>query len=384
MNPSSLVPSPSERSGVSDGAHSTARQARSGLRSADGPAGTAAWREAVRQAGLVPRAGDRVRVQRGDTLWGLVGARLQASGQDRSPAAIQQAVRAVAAANGIADPDRIFAADVVDLSVLGRVPASLQTPVARAQPTPAGQSAGGAMIRSGAAAAVRPAADGIHSLLQSTLDRAVRKGFLPAEQHAQVFERVVQMAARLGFAPDDLARVVLVESDGFDPAASNGRCFGVIQFCEGPGRGADSVGYAGRAAEIARQPVLEQLGLVERYLEDVGVGASGRRVGLDELYLAVLMPSARAQTDPAAALDIPGRQARVLHEGMDRERPITRRSIVAGLNLQAQRALGRADEARPTAAVAGHEAASRRQALAAVGAYRQVAAVAGRAGAGGW
>jgi hypothetical protein len=64
----------------------------------------------------------------------------------------------------------------------------------------------------------------------------------------------------------------------------------------------------------------------------------------------------------------------VLHEGLDRERPITRRSIVAGLNLQAQRALGRADEARPTAAATGHEAASQRQALAAVGAYRQVAA----------
>ena len=371
MNPLSLVTPPSERSG----APAKARQDRPDDRSAHRPAGAAAWREAARQAGLPPRSGDRVRVQRGDTLWGLVGARLQASGQNPSAGAIQQAVRTVAAANGIVDPDRIFAADVVDLSVLGRVPASAPTPVARALPSsPAGQTTSGGAVRSGASAADRPAAAGTHALLESTLDRAVRKGFLPAEHRAQVRERVVQMASRLGFAPDDLARVALVESDGFDPAASNGRCFGVIQFCEGPGRGADSVGYAGRAAEIARQPVLEQLGLVERYLEDVGVGAQGRRVGLDDLYLAVLMPSARAQTDPAAALDIPGRQARVLHEGLDRERPITRRSIVAGLNLQAQRALGRADEARPTAAATGHEAASQRQALAAVGAYRQVAA----------
>jgi hypothetical protein len=214
---------------------------------------------------------------------------------------------------------------------------------------------------------------GAHALLEATLDRAVRKGYLPAEHRTQVRDRVLEMASRRGFAPDDLARVALVESDGFDPGASNGRCFGVIQFCEGSGRGADSVGYAGRAVEIARQPVLAQLELVDRYLEDVGVGAQGRPVTLDDLYLAVLMPAARAQTDPNAALGIPGRQALVLHEGMDRGRPITRRSIVAGLNLQAQRALGRTDEPVSTAAAAGHEAASQRQALAAVAAYRQVA-----------
>ena len=214
---------------------------------------------------------------------------------------------------------------------------------------------------------------GTHALLEATLDRAVRKGYLPAEHRTQVRDRVLEMASRRGFAPDDLARVALLESDGFDPGASNGRCFGVIQFCEGTGRGADSVGYVGRAAEIARQPVLAQLELVDRYLEDVGVGAQGRPVALDDLYLAVLMPAARAHTDPSAALGIPGRQALVLHEGMDRGRPITRRSIVAGLNLQAQRALGRTDEPVPTAAAAGHEAASQRQALAAVAAYRQVA-----------
>jgi hypothetical protein len=276
----------------------------------------------------------------------------------------------VAAANAIADPDRIFVSDVVDLSVVGGRQAVAARPAPSAHSAPQADAKGatraGGPPGAGAASA--------HAVLESTLDRAVRKGFLPGEQRAQVRDRVVEIASRLGFAPDDLARVALVESDGFDPGASNGRCFGVIQFCEGAGRGADSVGYVGRASEIARQPVLAQLDLVERYLVDVGVGAQGGRVGLDDLYLAVLMPSARAQTDPTAALDIPGRQARVLHEGLDPDRPITRRSIVAGLNLQAQRALGRIDEPATTAAAAGHEAARQRQALAAVTAYRQVAA----------
>jgi len=329
-----------------------------------------AWREAAKQVDLPAARSDRVRVQRGDTLWGLVERRLAAQGQDPSAAAIQQAVRAVAAANAIADPDRIFVSDVVDLSVVGGRQAVAARPAHSAHSAPQADAKGatraGGPPGAGAASA--------HAVLESTLDRAVRKGFLPGEQRAQVRDRVVEIASRLGFAPDDLARVALVESDGFDPGASNGRCFGVIQFCEGAGRGADSVGYVGRASEIARQPVLAQLDLVERYLVDVGVGAQGGRVGLDDLYLAVLMPSARAQTDPTAALDIPGRQARVLHEGLDPDRPITRRSIVAGLNLQAQRALGRIDEPATTAAAAGHEAARQRQALAAVTAYRQVAA----------
>ncbi|MFM1856191.1 MAG: hypothetical protein RLZ83_1500 [Pseudomonadota bacterium] len=343
---------------------------RAALRAAPAQAGVGparAWQEVTKALDLARGAGDRVRVQRGDTLWGLVGQRLATQGQAASAAAIQQAVTVVAAANGIADPDRIYAADVVDLSVLDRQ-AALAIRVRSAAPAP---SAPGLPARP--VAQTGDLGAGANALLDATLDRAVRKGYLPAEHRIQVRDRVVEMASRLGFAPDDLARVALVESDGFDPSASNGRCFGVIQFCEGAGRGADSVGYAGRAAEIASQPVLAQLDLVERYLGDVGVGAQGRRVALDDLYLAVLMPAARAQTDPNAALGIPGRQARVLHEGMDRDRPITRRSIVAGLNLQAQRALGRTDEPVSTAAAAGHEAASQRQALAAVAAYRQVA-----------
>ena len=349
---------------------------RAALRAAPVQAGVGparAWQDVTKALDLARGAGDRVRVQRGDTLWGLVGQRLATQGQAPSAAAIQQAVTVVAAANGIADPDRIYAADVVDLSVLDRQAAqALRARSATlARSAPSAPSVAGVPTRPGALTGDLGA--GTNALLEATLDRAVRKGYLPAEHRIQVRDRVVEMASRLGFAPDDLARVALVESDGFDPSASNGRCFGVIQFCEGAGRGADSVGYAGRAAEIASQPVLAQLDLVERYLGDVGVGAQGRRVPLDDLYLAVLMPAARAQTEPNAALGIPGRQARVLHEGMDRDRPITRRSIVAGLNLQAQRALGRADEPVSTAAAAGHEAASQRQALAAVAAYREVA-----------
>ena len=82
-----------------------------------------AWRQAAMQADLPAVRSDHVRVQRGDTLWGLVERRLAAQGPQPSAAAIHQAVRAVASANGIADPNRIFAADIVDLSVVSRRPA---------------------------------------------------------------------------------------------------------------------------------------------------------------------------------------------------------------------------------------------------------------------
>lgn len=334
------------------------------------------WSRVAREVGLPQSRGERVLVRKGDTLWSLVDARLQAGGQERSAAAIQRGVRAVAAANGIADPDRIYVSDQLDLSVLRHAtrhaaPASVWPDV----PSDAASGPGGAPASAGAGAGGR-VPDETHPLLTSTLDRAVRMGYLPEDQRQQVRDRVVQIASRLGFAPDDLARVALLESDGFNPRASNGRCFGVIQFCEGAGRGADSVGYRGRAADITQLSVLAQLELVERYLADVGVGSSGGPVTLDDLYLAVLMPSARTRGDPQAALDIPGPQARVLHEGMDRRRPITRRSLVAGLHLQAQRVLGGPGAAMSEAASAGQAAATQRQGLAAVGLYRQVAAVA--------
>ena len=40
------------------------------------------------------------------------------------------------------------------------------------------------------------------------------------------------------------ARLSLMESDGLNPKATNERCHGIIQFCDGPARGAATVGFA--------------------------------------------------------------------------------------------------------------------------------------------
>jgi hypothetical protein len=321
---------------------------------------------------------DRIRVNPGDTLWKLVSERLQSLGHDTSASAVRQGIGLVAQANGIADPDRIFASNVLDLSALRRRPAAaasalptaLRPPAAREQtPTPQDE----------AAAPTEGA-----SLLDATLARAVRKGFLPANDFERVRDRIHGMAQAHGFAPDDLAEVALMESDGFNPRASNGRCFGILQFCEGEGRGADSVGMRGRASEIASRSVWDQLGLVERYLTDVGVGAKAAPTTLDDLYLAVLMPAARAESDPRAPLDIPGRQARALHPEGDRSRPITRLSIVEGLRAHAQQALAQDGPQRQLAAEGGNRAAAGRQILAAMAAYRDTASGAAQTADGLW
>lgn len=362
----------------------------SASRSAPAAAATAAqggprWRAVA--GAVLGEAGDRVAVRQGDTLWKLVSQRLQALGRDASVAAVRQGVRDVAAVNGIADPSRIFVDDTLDLSALRRgaaapAVAGAVMPVARAA-APVAERAASAAAPGVLAAPAFPAAQAAPTapartadagaLLEATLARAVRKGYLPAADVGRVRERIHRIATAQGFAPDDLAQVALMESDGFNPRASNGRCFGILQFCEGEGRGADSVGMRGRAAEITSRSVWEQLDYVERYLADVGGGASAAPKSLDDLYLAVLMPAARAQTSAQAALEIPGRQARLLHEGGDRARPITRDSLVTGLRLNAQQLLAADMPPRPSAAAGGNPAAAQRQGLAAVALYEGVA-----------
>lgn len=337
----------------------------------------ARWGEVMRA--VADQATDRVRVQPGDTLWKLVSQRLGAAGLEASAAAVRQGIGLVAEANCLGDPDRIVAGQTLDLSALSRaVPEAAPRAVALAsafaapEPGPAAAEAVAAAVFTPVPTAAVAAA-GPGALLEATLARAVRKGYVPAQDVGRVRERIHRLAAAYRFEPDDLARVALMESDGFDPRASNGRCFGILQFCEGAGRGADSVGMRGRAAEITNRSVWEQLDLVERYLADVGFGSGTAPAALDDLYLAVLMPAARAQTDPQAALGIPGRQARLLHEGADPARPITRASIVAGLALHARQALEAEASARPVAAAGGNTPTAQRQGLAAIAMYGGVA-----------
>ncbi|CAN1553268.1 LysM domain [Burkholderiaceae bacterium] len=178
-----------------------------------------------------------------------------------------------------------------------------------------------------------------HPVLEKTIARAVDKGFIPAEEKQAVMNKIVQMSQQHKFAPDDFARLSLMESDGLNPKATNNRCHGIIQFCDGPDRGAASAGFGANPKAILGHSVLQQLDMVGKYFDDTGLKNNGP-VGLDDLYLTVLTPAARNETRPNAPLNIPGRQAAYLHVNRDVRAPITRNSIVAGLHQNAKERLG--------------------------------------------
>ncbi len=296
-------------------------------------------------------------VRRGDTLVALARGWYRSQGQPLDERQAFSAALRLARGNGLADADRIQPGQVLRADMLP--PAADLSPARAAGPAapaaPAG-AAGSPPATARVLAGRQPV-----SVFERTLDRAVQRGWIPPEEVAAVRERVQQLARDYGFRPDDLAHVALLESDGFNPAASNGSCHGIIQFCGGTNRGAASVGMAGNPQAIRRMSVLQQLELVDRYFQDVGLPRGGR-VPLDELYLAVLTPAARAQRAADAPLPVAGLQARVLYEGNQPDAAITRRSIVQGLVRNARERLGLAAD--------GNEPPQQRQALAAGGTPR--------------
>jgi hypothetical protein len=178
----------------------------------------------------------------------------------------------------------------------------------------------------------QPTPNGQHPVLDKTLERAIAKGFVTASDAPAVKDKILALADRYNFQPDDFARLSLMESGGMNPQASNGNCHGIIQFCDGPNRGAASVGLKDNPRSILGMGLLQQLDLVDRYFSQAGLRVKGPPVGLDDLYLTVLTPAARQETRPDAPLSIAGPQARYLHVGQDTRAPITRNSILAGLH----------------------------------------------------
>jgi hypothetical protein len=231
----------------------------------------------------------------------------------------------VARQNGLSNPDLIVAGQslVVGPPTTTRE-ANVPRPIVRVDAPADGRSLG-------------------NPLLKQTLDRAVGLGYIPQRDRHSVGERIETLASKHGFLPDDFAKTVLMESDGLNPRASNGNCHGIIQFCSGPDRGAASAGYGQRPREILNLSVLQQLDLVDRYFDDTRLkdfrGRDGR-VRLDDLYLTILTPAARQERQPNAPLPIAGAQALDLHVRRERDGPITRSSILAGLNVNARSRLG--------------------------------------------
>jgi hypothetical protein len=180
------------------------------------------------------------------------------------------------------------------------------------------------------AASPSPSGAGQHPVLAQTLERAVARGFIPPQERQAVQDKILQLAQKYRFAPDDFARMTLMESDGLNPKASNQRCHGIIQFCDGPNRGAATVGFAQQPRAILGLSVYQQLSLVDTYFQEAGLGKQGP-ASLDDLYLTVLQPAARQEKQPHVPLPILGPQARDLHVGADTSQAITRQSIVQGL-----------------------------------------------------
>lgn len=336
----------------------------------------------------------QVIVRRGDTLTRLVKAEFRQQGVAVSEGHAWRMAVQLARHNGIANPDRIEPGQSLNMQKVRHTVTQLASLSAGehvvgalpgTSPVPASASAGPALsariaVRSAAAsvqsqtaqtplppqavagpdavtAAARPSGQD-HPVLERTLARAVDKGFVPAQQLPAVRQRVLALAERYNFAPDDFARLTLMESGGMNPQASNGRCHGIIQFCEGAQRGAAAVGLQNNPRSILGMGLLQQLELVDRYFANVGLSAGGPRLQLDDLYLAVLTPAARSELRRDAPLDIAGPQASLLHVNRDRRAPITRNSILEGLHALTEQVLFSAR--RPAARLYAEVAAQNR------------------------
>lgn len=281
-----------------------------------------------------------VSVQSGQTLTGIVRDQMAARGVTISNTEAMRLAQNVARSNNINNANLIHPGQRLSLDSLSPLVTQAQaaynaSSAAAANNTPANKAlAGTAQIQ-----LLLRADRNNHPVLEKTIDRAVDKGFIPAQDKQAVMNKIVQLSEQHRFAPDDFARLTLMESDGMNPKASNSRCHGIIQFCDGPDRGAASAGFGANPKAILGHSVLKQLDMVDKYFEDTGLKNFGP-VGLDDLYLTVLTPAARNETRPNVALNIPGQQAAYLHVNRDTRAPITRNSILAGLHQNANERLG--------------------------------------------
>jgi hypothetical protein len=326
-------------------------------------------------------------VRSGQTLTGIVREQMAARGVTVSNNEAMRLAQTVARSNNIVNANMIHPGQALNLDSLNF---SLQQSLAVKQAIAANQAA----ALAAAAPAVTPAAN-VNTLnpntamgstamagtaqvqlltrsdrsgnvvLEKTIDRAIEKGFIPAQDKQAVMNKIVQLSQQHRFSPDDFARLTLMESDGMNPRATNNRCHGIIQFCDGPDRGAASAGFGANPKAILGYSVLQQLDMVDKYFEDTGLKNFGP-VSLDDLYLTVLTPAARNETRPNAALNIPGQQAAFLHVNRDVRAPITRNSILAGLHQNANERLGTDVAQRPSMQAARLSAYAAQAAVTAV------------------
>ena len=285
-------------------------------------------------------------IKPGDTLTGIVREQAQISGVKLTPSEEFRWTQALANDNGIQNANAIFPGQKIQLqNMLSQWQAGQTQPQGLAQNSTSTSASNTKAAKTNEAiptivvTAARPTNSlhkpnyinaVAHPVLSKTLDRAVARGFIPKVEQQDVYNKVLQVANKHKFSPDDFARLTLMESDGMNPQATNTRCHGIIQFCDGPARGAAEVGFGNSPKSILGLSVYQQLHLVDTYFDKVGLKKEGS-VPLDELYLAVLQPAARSEKRPEEPLGIPGKQAKYLYEGRDPQAPMTRVSITQGL-----------------------------------------------------
>ena len=297
-------------------------------------------------------------IQTGDTLTSIVKEQAQLQGVKLTPSEEFRWAQNLAADSGIQNPNAIFPGQKIQLQkMLSQWQAGQTQPQNLAQTSPKGTPAivqnkiETVTVTASRSVPTLPKGNYInavaHPVLSQTLDRAVNRGFIPKVEKQDVYNKVLQVANKHNFSPDDFARLTLMESDGMNPQATNTRCHGIIQFCDGPARGAAEVGFGQSPKSILGLSVYQQLHLVDTYFDKVGLKKEGA-VPLDELYLAVLQPAARGEKRPQEPLGIPGKQAKYLYEGRDPQAPMTRSSITQGLMQNAADRLGFKNFRTPT------------------------------------
>lgn len=277
-------------------------------------------------------------IQSGDTLTGIVKKGFRAKALNISESEAYRQALKLAADNSLKNPDLIQAGKTLNMEAVNQTIANRLNPQASTEAAAAADKKPVAPQQASAALVpfTKPANE---TVLDRTLQRAIDKGYLDRSEGPAVAQKVLALSEKYKFQPDDFARLTLMESGGMNPRASNGRCHGIIQFCEGATRGAAAVGMAHNPRAILGMGLLQQLDLVDAYFEDVGLADRQKALSLDELYLTVLRPAARSEQRRDVALAIPGIQARELHVGANRNAPITRNSIIEGLHAVAKRML---------------------------------------------
>ena len=318
--------------------------ARPGVNLASGVGKSAAPRAFAQTLNQVQQSGGIssdtvVTIKSGDTLIGLVKEQAAAQGVVIKPGQEMRLAQQVAHDNQIQNPNWIFPGQKISFNALTLQAQAALPPVALRVEANSKTATTAATTDVAAVMQAPVIAKPAHPVLEKTLERAVAKGFIPALEKNAVYDKILQLASTYKFKPDDFARMTLMESDGMNPRASNQRCHGIIQFCDGPARGAASAGYAANPRAILDLSVHKQLGLVDKYFEDVGLKNKGP-AGLEDLYLSVLNPASRSETQPTAALKIPGIQSSYLYEGRDTGAQMTRQSIRQGLLKNAAERLG--------------------------------------------